>query len=240
MRVLCPGDAFNLLLMEDVPELAGVWLKHIHFLSLCLTVEGMDGIWVMDVQSPSSPVEHTACCQEELLLCWGISLGSSSGTLDVLMGTECVPVCGFCSGVMQYGCSSSAALSAPFGEPLSSTVSWNVYPVPFAARNILYMVWSVEIIFLQHLLWAQAGYLGALSQAGDGNGDSSTASPTGDCSTQGLCCVSPSGTREYPGPELLLSHELQLAWQLCCSQLCPTPRTGTLWPWKMPAVISFL
>lgn len=76
-----------------------------------------------------------------------------------------------------YGCPSPAALSAPFGKPLSSTVSWDVCPVPFTAHNILCIVWSEEIIILQHLLWAQPGSLGALSQAGDGNGDSA-ASPT--------------------------------------------------------------
>lgn len=58
------------------------------------------------------------------------------------------------------------ALFAPFGEPLSSTVSWDMYPVPFPALNILYVVWSKEIIILHHLLWAQPGYLGALSQPG--------------------------------------------------------------------------
>lgn len=62
-----------------------MWLEHIHFLSLCLTVEGMDDIWVMDMQNSSSLVELTACSQEELLLHWGIVLGSSFGTLDVLV-----------------------------------------------------------------------------------------------------------------------------------------------------------
>lgn len=65
--------------------LTGVWLKHIHLLSLCLAVEGMDGIWVMDMQTTNSLVEHTACSQKELLLRWGIFLGSCSGTLDALV-----------------------------------------------------------------------------------------------------------------------------------------------------------
>lgn len=102
-----------------------MWLKHIHFLSLCLTVEGIDGIWVMDMQSPSSLVELTACSQEELLLHWGIFLGSSSGTLDVLIpaargGADGGRMC-LCVWVLQqgdaYGCPSPAALSAPFGTP---------------------------------------------------------------------------------------------------------------------------
>lgn len=135
------------------------------------------------MQSSSSPVELAACSQEELLLHWGIVLGSSSGTLDVLVPAARGGADGgrMCVGLQQgdaYGCPSPAALSAPFGEPLSSTVSWDVYPFPFPAHNILCVVWYEDIIFLQHLLWAQPGSLGAMSQAGDGNGDSSAASPT--------------------------------------------------------------
>lgn len=43
-----------------------------------------------------------------------------------------------------YDCPSPAALSAPFGEPLSSTVSQDVYPVPFPTHNILYMVYTLK------------------------------------------------------------------------------------------------
>lgn len=83
-----------------------MWLEHNHFLSLCLTVEGMDDIWVMDMQNSSSLVELTACSQEELLLHWGIVLGSSSAPWmcwfllpgEVLMGAGCVPVCEFSAG----------------------------------------------------------------------------------------------------------------------------------------------
>lgn len=60
-----------------------MWLKHTHVLSLCLTVEGMDGIWVMDTQSTSTLVECITCSQEDLL--GHFFLGSSSGTLDVLV-----------------------------------------------------------------------------------------------------------------------------------------------------------
>lgn len=190
-----------------------MWLKHVHSLSLCLTVEGTDGSWVMGMQSTSSLVEHTACSQEELLLCWGIVLGSSPGTLDVLVpaargGAEGGRMCPSVWVLQQgdaSGCPSPAALSTSFGEPLSSTVPWDVYPVPFPARNILCMVWPEEIIILQHLLWAQPAYLGALSQAGDGSGNSTAVSPTwlcgpfwpmalprpaGICSVQGLCSCS--------------------------------------------------
>lgn len=83
-----------------------MWLKHTHFLSLCLTVEGMDGIWVMDTQSTSTLVECITCSQEDLLghffwvaplapwMCWFLL------PEEVLMGAGCVPVCGFCSRVI--------------------------------------------------------------------------------------------------------------------------------------------
>lgn len=72
-RPLSPGGAFNPLVMEDVPELPGLWLKHIQASYMCLTGEGMDDIWEMAMQGTSSLMGHAACNQEELLLCWGIS-----------------------------------------------------------------------------------------------------------------------------------------------------------------------
>lgn len=110
------------------------------------------------------------------------------------MGAGCVPVCEFSAGDA-YGCPSPAALSAPFGKPLSSTVSWDMCPIPFTAHNILCIVWSEEIIILQHLLWAQPGSLGALChRLGMAMGTAVLPAPLDSvarsgpfCSAQGLC-----------------------------------------------------
>lgn len=62
-----------------------------------------------------------------------------------------------------HGCPSPAALPAPFGEALSFTVPWYLYPVLFSPHNVSYVVWPEKLLFCQHLLWAQLSYLGALS-----------------------------------------------------------------------------
>lgn len=46
-------------------------MRYVQGLSLCVVGEGMDGIWVMGMQSASSLIGFTSCSEEELLLYWG-------------------------------------------------------------------------------------------------------------------------------------------------------------------------
>lgn len=88
--------------------LTGVWLKHVHLLSLCLAVEGMDGIWVMDMQTTNSLVEHTASAKRSCCSAGAFFLPAPLAPWmhwfllpeEVLMWAGCVPVCRFCSRVM--------------------------------------------------------------------------------------------------------------------------------------------